>query len=137
MEQSGFLCGGSWYSVGRWYAKIGYNFLLLDAKKYNVSRENHLVWCKLPAIAEAMDTYPSAEWIWWLDLDAIIMTPHHDLYEYLLSSAAMKSHLLIGKRVIPNNRINEPYMPLPNLHTGEVHRFIIDLLMTRRRNLQK
>lgn len=100
--------------------RIGYNFTLLDSQKFEVAREKHPVWCKLPAIAEAMDSFPSAEWVWWLDLDALIMTPHLDLYEYLLDPAVMVSRLLKGHQVIPNTRIIIDDKAIPELQTGEV-----------------
>ena len=94
--------------------------MLLDANKFEVAKEKHPVWCKWPAIAEAMKTYPSAEWVWWLDLDAIIMTPHLNLHDYLLGPEVMKSRLLIGEIVVSNNRIKVDSKPLDNLRTGEV-----------------
>jgi hypothetical protein len=100
---------------------VGYNFTLFDSSKFEVSREKHPVWCKLPAIAEAMDLYPSAKWVWWLDLDALIMTPHLDLYEYLLDPAVLETRLLKGEKIIPNDRIKIDRKALPELHTGEVH----------------
>jgi hypothetical protein len=108
---------------GNYFCKlidIGYAFMLLDSNKFEVSREKHPVWCKIPAIAEALDAYPAAEWVWWLDLDAIIMTPHLDLYEYVLNSTAMKMRLLDGKTIIPNGRIAINNKPLPTLNTGQV-----------------
>jgi hypothetical protein len=86
-----------------------------------VSREKHPVWCKLPAIAEAMDLYPAAEWVWWLDLDALIMTPHLDLYEYLLNPTVLETRLLKGEKIIPNDRIKIDGKALPELQTGEVY----------------
>ena len=94
--------------------------MLLDSDKFSVSVEKHPVWCKVPAIAEALEKHPSAEWIWWLDLDTIIMTPHLDLHEYILNPEAMKSRLLQGEIIIPNDRIPVDGKPLPDLVTGEV-----------------
>lgn|SRR5437667_2404898 len=94
--------------------------MVLDSNKFEVSREKHPVWCKLPAIAEAFATHPSSEWIWWLDFDAIIMTPSIDLHEYLLGPAALKERLLVGETIIQNDRIVVDGKPLPALQTGEV-----------------
>ena|SRR5436190_16136685 len=96
--------------------------MLLDCNKFPVSHEKHPVWCKVPALAEAFNTYPSTEWIWWLDLDAIIMTPHLELHNYLLSPVALKDRLLEGETIIPNDRIRINGKELPNLRTGEVPR---------------
>src|SRR5216110_139526 len=86
-------------------ANLGYTFMLIDSNKFSVSVEKHPVWCKVPAIAEALEKHPSAEWIWWLDLDTIIMTPHLDLHKYILNPEAMKSRLLQGDKIIQNDRI--------------------------------
>jgi hypothetical protein len=99
---------------------LGYTFLLLDSDKYSISVEKHPVWCKVPALVEAFQEYPSAEWFWWFDLDTIIMTPHLDLHEHLLDPAALQSRLLSGERIIPNDRIPIDGIPLPDLITGEV-----------------
>ena len=96
--------------------------MFLDSNEFDVSREKHPVWVKLPSIAKALETYPSAEWIWWLDLDALIMTPHLDLHSYLLSPSAMKWRLLQNHTVIPNDRIDAFEKPLPMIRTGEVYR---------------
>lgn len=58
------------------------------------------VWKKLPAIIETFQTYPDALWVWWLDLDAIIMTPDYKLEDMIISDAALNKVLLK----------NEPYI---------------------------
>ena len=94
--------------------------MLFDSNEFEVSRERHPVWCKPTVIAEAMDKNPLAEWIWWLDMDAIIMTPQLDLYEYLLDPTVLKDRLLQGQTILPNKRIQGVGKPLPDLVTGEV-----------------
>lgn len=54
------------------------------------------VWAKLPAISEAFERNPEAEWVWWLDTDAIIMTPNIDLASHLLNPEAMKPRIARG-----------------------------------------
>ena len=95
--------------------------MLFDSNEFEVSQKRHRVWCKPMVIAEAMEKNPSAEWIWWLDTDAIIMTPHLDLYEYLLSPTALKDRLLQGQTIVSNKRIQVGGKPLPDLVTGEVY----------------
>jgi len=95
--------------------------MLFDSNKYEVSQERHPVWCKPTVIAEAMEKNSSAEWIWWLDMDAIIMTPHLDLYEYLLAPTVLAERLLKGQTISPNKRIQIDGNPLPDLLTGEVY----------------
>lgn len=52
------------------------------------------VWKKLPAIIETFQTYPDALWVWWLDLDAILMTLDFKIEERILSDAALAKVLL-------------------------------------------
>ena len=94
--------------------------MLLDSNKFEVSKEKHPVWAKLPALAEALDTYPDKEWVWWLDIDAIIMTPDLDLYSYLLNPIALQDRLLKGEKIISNKRIRIDGRLPPELWTGEV-----------------
>lgn len=74
----------------------GYKYHFLNISKFDISPA-HPVWGKLPAIAETFETYPEAQWIWWLDLDAILMTPSLDLNEHLLSHKALNEQLLKGQ----------------------------------------
>lgn len=55
------------------------------------------VWKKLPAIIETFQTYPDALWVWWLDLDAIIMTSDFAIEKKILSDAALEKILLKNK----------------------------------------
>lgn len=70
----------------------GYKYHFLNISKFDIAPA-HPVWGKLPAIAETFETYPDAQWIWWLDLDAILMTPSVDLNELLLSHKALGEQL--------------------------------------------
>jgi galactosyl transferase GMA12/MNN10 family len=87
-------------------------------RKYNISHERSPVWAKMAAVEEAFATFPSAEWVWWLDMDAIIMTPSLELYEHLLDPEVMKTKLLDGEEIVSNDRIREPYGQ--KFRTGEV-----------------
>jgi hypothetical protein len=53
-------------------------------------------------------------------MDAIIMTPQLDLYEYLLDPTVLKDRLLPGEPILSNIRIQGVGKPLPDLVTGEV-----------------
>jgi hypothetical protein len=79
--------------------------MLVDMKEFDIANRLHPVWAKIPAISRALDMYPHAEWIWWLDVDAIIMTPHIDLYERLLNSTQLRGLLLEGKTISTNDRV--------------------------------
>ena len=68
---------------------VGYELLFLDANSFEISKQRHPVWSKFKAIELALNQFPHVEWIWWLDLDALIMTPSLELYDYLLGPEAM------------------------------------------------
>jgi hypothetical protein len=67
---------------------------------------------------EAFAKYPSTEWVWWLDVDAIIMTPHLDLYDYLLKPEALRTRLIAGEVIKPTDDVGINH---DLLKTGEVH----------------
>lgn len=74
----------------------GYKYHFLNISKFDIAPA-HPVWGKLPAIAETFETYPDAQWVWWLDLDAILMTPTVDLNKLLLSHEALNKQLQKGE----------------------------------------
>ncbi|KAF1991743.1 glycosyltransferase family 34 protein [Aulographum hederae CBS 113979] len=74
----------------------GYINQFVNISKYDM-KGAHAVWAKLPAIIEAFQTHPQAQWVWWLDLDAIIMTPSVSLNSLLLSHASMRKAITFGK----------------------------------------
>jgi hypothetical protein len=82
---------------------IGYHNMLVDFSKYTQFEGKNPVWRKLAVIMEAFETYPSAEWVWWLDIDAIIMTPSLDLYTYILNPDILRTHLIHGE-IIKNTQ---------------------------------
>lgn len=76
----------------------------------------HPVWGKLRAIKKAFDDHPNVEWIWWMDLDIIIMTPEIDLARHLLNKEVMKKRLSYGKPLkhpsyAEYSNIRTPYHP--------------------------
>ncbi|KAL7268588.1 hypothetical protein RUND412_008785 [Rhizina undulata] len=78
------------------YAQLhGYTYHFLNISKYEYGGA-HPVWAKLPAIVETFNTFPDAQWIWWLDLDAIIMTPTIELSKFLLSHEALNNSIMRG-----------------------------------------
>jgi len=73
-------------------AHQGYRYHFVNISKFDLDGA-HPVWKKLPAIVDAFNTYPDAQWVWMLDLDAIIMTPTVDLRDILLSKKGMERGL--------------------------------------------
>lgn len=72
---------------------LEYDFMWANLSEYRISNA-HAVWSKILVLVDAFDQYPNAEWIWWLDFDAVIMTPTIELGEYILNPDAMFSKLL-------------------------------------------
>lgn len=82
------------------YANLhGYHFSFINITRYDL-KGAHPVWAKLPAIVDCFNEFPEAQWVWWLDLDVIIMSPQIDLNSHLLSYSAMHSRLQKGVPII-------------------------------------
>lgn len=82
------------------YADLhGYTYLFVNITKFELNGA-HPVWGKLPAIVEAFETHPDVEWVWMLDLDAIIMTPSVDLNSHLLRPDVMMKNLRIDSPIM-------------------------------------
>jgi hypothetical protein len=64
----------------------------VDLKKYELA-DHSPVWAKFLSIMEAFELFPHSEWVWWLDMDAIILTPQFDIYSQLLDSKVLKGKL--------------------------------------------
>ncbi|KAE9988578.1 hypothetical protein EG328_009711 [Venturia inaequalis] len=73
----------------------GYNYHFVNISKFDVG-DAHPVWKKIPAIVEAFNAFPKAKWVWFLDLDAIIMTPKQGLVDLVLSHEGMKKSINWG-----------------------------------------
>jgi hypothetical protein len=80
----------------------GYTFYHVDFEELEFS--GPVVWKKTLAIQKAFATHPEAEWVWWLDLDAIIMTPHIPLSTYLLHPSVLEKRLLKDVAIRPTKR---------------------------------
>ena len=93
--------------------QLGYHNMMVDLGKYTQFEGRHPVWRKLGAIMEAFEIYPEAEWVWWLDIDAIIMTPTVDLYAYLLAPDVLRARLVYEQPIVNTK-----------WRTGEVCRYI-------------
>ena len=83
--------------------------MTVDLSSFVISHTTHPVWGKLPAILLACEEYPHAEWIWWLDIDAIIMNPDIDLFQHLLDPQILQTKLVQGD---PIKILDENYVPV-------------------------
>lgn len=88
----------------------------------------HPVWAKMGAIRESFEKFPSVEWVWWLDTDALIMNAEIDLAKHILNKRAMKERLTYGRplRNVRGNWTNGIYM-----ERGEVDFDRVDLIFTQ------
>jgi len=87
----------------------GYDLMTVDLASYVITRTTHAVWGKLPAILDAFRRFPNAEWVWWLDVDAVIMTPEIEVFEHLLDPAIIQSKFEHGEPILI---LNESYFPV-------------------------
>jgi len=78
--------------------------MFLDLNAF-VLAQKHPVWGKFPAILQAMEAFPTAQWIWWLDFDAIIMNPRLNIFEHILDPNVMETRLLRGHEIIADKAI--------------------------------
>ncbi|KAK9245243.1 galactosyl transferase GMA12/MNN10 family-domain-containing protein [Lipomyces tetrasporus] len=62
------------------------------------------VWNKIPAVQNAFDINPDAEWVWWLDMDIIIMTPSQDLAGLVLNPDTMKERIAYDAPIKNNGK---------------------------------
>jgi hypothetical protein len=70
----------------------GYNCHFSNIGEFDLENA-HPVWKKIPAIVEAFNAYPKAQWVFFLDLDAIIMSPKQNLNDLILSHAGLAKSL--------------------------------------------
>ncbi|KAK9459498.1 galactosyl transferase GMA12/MNN10 family-domain-containing protein [Lipomyces oligophaga] len=106
----------------------GYTYEFVNITKYSKPNQ-HIVWSKLPIILDSFRRNPNAEWIWWLDVDAIIVTPQIDLASYLLSPDALKSSITYGKPLLLRNGADSD-----KLIPSEVDLTMVDLILTQDHN---
>ena len=65
----------------------------VNLSEYRV-KDEHAVWTKMSVLQDAVNRYPDAKWIWWLDFDAVVMAPNIELGEHILNSDVMYSKML-------------------------------------------
>lgn len=108
----------------------GYHHLFINISKYDLGDCAHAVWKKVPAIIEAFDTYPEAQWVFWVDVDAIVMSPQRDVHSSMLSHEGMRKSLELGGEFISWPAVTRLGMFVPE----EPDFAEIDLLMAQDEN---
>lgn len=105
----------------------GYTSYFVNLTKY--ARPGvHPVWSKICALREAFEQNPAAEWIWWLDTDAIITNPQHAVAKHVLHAKAMEQRVTYGRplRNRFGNWTNGIYM-----EPGEIDFSNIDMVISQ------
>jgi len=87
----------------------GFDLMTVDLGSYVITRTTHPVWGKLPAILDAFKRFPNAEWVWWLDVDAVIMTPEIEVFKHFLDPAIIQTKIKHGEPILI---LNESYYPV-------------------------
>lgn len=80
----------------------GYEHLWANITTYNLSHGEPIYWNKIPVLQEAFIRYPHVEWVWWMDMDIIIMNHSLSIWDHVLSPEGM------ARNVVLNQTINKP-----------------------------
>ncbi|KAL2258790.1 hypothetical protein VTK26DRAFT_7755 [Humicola hyalothermophila] len=71
----------------KYVARWGYELEIVDMRtKKRYAHEWRESWEKVDFIRTALKKYPKAEWIWWLDLNTIIMEPTYSLQDHIFNN---------------------------------------------------
>lgn len=73
-----------------------YVYKFINMSRFDL-KQVHPVWGKLNALKAAFEEHPNVEWIWWLDVDVIIMNPEIDLARHVLNPKALTERLSYGR----------------------------------------
>lgn len=79
--------------------KWGYNLMWANFTSYSLPNGEPIYWNKIPVLQEAFVRYPEAEWIWWLDIDIIIMNVSLSLYDHVLSREGMARNAVLDQDI--------------------------------------
>jgi hypothetical protein len=77
----------------------GYEFMWANITSYNLPDDAPVFWNKIPVLQEAFIRYPEADWVWWLDIDIIIMNMSLSLHDHVLSPEGMARNIVLDKMV--------------------------------------
>lgn len=88
------------------YAQLhGYVHQFINISKYDASGASP-VWKKIPAIIECFNSNPEVEWVWWLDLDAIIMSSSVEIKDWILSPEALEKVLQKDVKIVRSGALD-------------------------------
>ncbi|KAL8720761.1 MAG: hypothetical protein Q9225_002427 [Loekoesia sp. 1 TL-2023] len=75
----------------------GYEFMWSNITSYNLPNGEPIYWNKIPVLQEAFIRYPDVEWVWWMDMDIIIMNQSLSLWDHVLSPEGMARNVVLDK----------------------------------------
>ncbi|ORY03487.1 galactosyl transferase GMA12/MNN10 family-domain-containing protein [Clohesyomyces aquaticus] len=105
----------------------GFTNLWLNTSRYDIGQA-HRTWSKIPAVAEAFSLYPTAEWVWLLDTDIILMAPSTSIITDILAPAAIAKGLMRSTPIL-DGMLSEHRTNISTPSTFAVHD--IDILITQ------
>jgi hypothetical protein len=79
--------------------KHGHEFMWANITSYSLPNNAPVYWNKIPVLQEAFLRFPKAEWIWWLDMDIIIMNMSLSLHDHILSPEGLARNILLDQKI--------------------------------------
>ncbi|KAJ5256706.1 hypothetical protein N7478_012810 [Penicillium angulare] len=79
--------------------KHGFEFMWANMTSYNLPDGSPFYWNKIPILQDAFKRYPHAEWVWWMDVDIIIMNMSLSIYDHVLSPKGMAQNILLDQPI--------------------------------------
>ncbi|ANB14090.1 Mnn10p [Sugiyamaella lignohabitans] len=113
------------------YANLhNYSHYFVDTSKFQTGDKAklHPVWFKIAAIREAFEMNPAAQWVWWLDMDGLIMNPKIDLAQHLLHPHVLEQRLTYDR---PINDVGGMFTGLVYKSRGQVRAADIDFVFSQ------
>ncbi|KAJ5126425.1 hypothetical protein N7526_008602 [Penicillium atrosanguineum] len=88
------------YENRKTYAeKHGFKFMWANMTSYNLPNGAAIYWNKIPILKEAFERHPDAEWVWWMDMDIIIMNTTLNIYDHILSKEGLAHNILLDREM--------------------------------------
>lgn len=77
--------------------KHGLDFMWANISSYNLPNGAPVYWNKIPILQEAFMRFPETEWVWWMDIDIIIMNMSLNIYDHVLSQEGLARNILLDQ----------------------------------------
>ncbi|KAI4284375.1 MAG: hypothetical protein L6R35_004928, partial [Caloplaca aegaea] len=99
----------------------GYEFMWANISSYNLSHGEPIYWNKIPILQEAFIRYPGVEWVWWMDMDIIIMNQSLSMWDHVLSPEGMARNALLDTVINKPGGGPSGWKTLPTYNCSEVN----------------